>query len=171
MRNEKAFIVVLAYIIGFTTAFIAYGVPTLETHQDKKSSSQKIAEQSGSIVTAYVNETGLFAETQAGSVIISAKATEQSIQKDGWHYDIATASVSPNGRFVHYCEQSLEIPTECKHFVYVAENHTVHRVTRNGTQLVSDTNTVSNPWTNDNRLQFGTSESNSSVNPWVLTAQ
>ena len=168
MKHEKALIVVLAYIIGFTTAFIGFGLPGQQNLTTDDSLVVLEDFTSKPIASAYVDEMGLFAKTQQGSVIISAQDQTLTEEKNGYHYDIHLATVSPNGEFIHYCQQSLEVPTDCVHYVYVASEHEVWPVTIAGEHLVSTDTEVRNSWNSDSTLTIAGTTSVSPSTPWEL---
>lgn len=172
MRNERAIIMGLAYIAGFTAAFIAYGTPyaapQYASPETVKAEGGEVGTNSATIHNAYLNGEGLFAEVGDQEMIISAKAEASTTSMDGFHYAIPLVEVSPNAKYIHYCEQTVEIPTECKHFVYVAKDHTVWRVEYNDEQVVSEVGALEAGWTEDGMLYVGELASVSETEPWLV---
>lgn len=97
-RNEKALLVLSSYVIGFTTAYIAYGI-TYATFPDE-------LEQASQMMTAAVVETVI--TESSPEVQIKLVADELSVIVSGQSKLIsvsaADASLSPAGDVVYFCE-------------------------------------------------------------------
>ena len=176
MINERAVIVALSYVIGFTTAFIAFGVTQQKSdyataNKLTTSFSAETFEQAELIATsfeAFKNEDGFFVTVDGNEQIISARSTNE-VGQPGFHFDVPYYEVSPTTQYVHYCEQMTEVPTECTHFIYVVDEHIVYPVTveRDG-GLVSNISDMHTHWLDDGRLEIGLFVSESVEEPWVL---
>ena len=175
MINERAIIVALSYIIGFTTAFIGFGITPDKLQKadynrmtfDSVSDNFVRANLTATTFNTYQSEDGLFIEIDGDERIITARATGAG-KGPGFHYDIPHYETSPNMQFIHYCEQSTEIPTECTHYIYVTDNHIVYPVEIGGEGVVSQISSLHTHWLNDGRLEIGPFLSMSADEPWML---
>ena len=130
MKNhEQALLVILSYVIGFTTAFIMFALIDGDQNSGYKSSHVPEEEVPGTMeedMGVEVMETGegLFVKKGGQDRIISA-LTDTAPAEPGFHTDIVVSSVSPDGMYVHYCAETDPASGECQHFVYsVAEDRT-----------------------------------------------
>ena len=174
MKNQQALLVALSYIIGFTTGYIAFGLDDLghggswKYHEEARSHSGKNA--SGHInqqIGIAVREDGLYALIDEKERILSAQAASVSATKPGWHYKVIKTEVSPNNRFVYYCAQTSVEEDSCWHFVYVASEDVVYKVSRaDGQQINSDIGSLISGWTVDNLLAINSYISADKQKPW-----
>lgn len=170
-RHEHAMIVVLAYIIGFVTALIAFHIgknnwPELVDYSGFKS---QVGYHSHDDVDVVIKEGSLFAIDDRNERIISAySATDTGL--DGFHYRIINASVSPKGHYVHYCVQLTAQEESCYNFVYSIDKDTVYRVTSGDGQVMSELEGPDSvQWTKDERLMIGDTVSSLQGNSWIVT--
>ncbi len=175
MINERAIIVALSYVIGFVTAFIAFGISQQTPHYSQhysdanasKFSNVVDVEMAASSFQAFKNETGLFVAVDGDERIITAKL-EGKEGEPGFHFDVPYYEVSPDMQYIHYCEQMSEIPTECTSFVYVVDQHVVYPADFDGSGIVSSILDMHTHWLDDGRLEIGPFVSASAEKPWML---
>ena len=167
MKHEQALLVGLSYVIGFVTAYIAFGIQHSSTHPVDHVAVQEIVSEARGEVQAFVDEIGLFAEVDGEAMLISAR-TEGLIESPGYHYAVPVAAVSPSGAFIHYCEQSLEVPTVCNHYIYDVEDHMVYPVSLSGQQLRSEVGEARAGWDASGILTIGENVSRTVSVPWIL---
>lgn len=170
-EHEHALLVALAYVIGFTTAFIAF-------HLAEQSRAGFAADFVGSDyhflndeepkAEILVKEGSLFV-TKAGKERVLSAKTDGMQAEDGFHLRIITASVSPNNNFVYYCVQIREGSNKCMNYVYSMETDEVHRVKTGDEQLVSVSEETGDfGWQEDGSLTLGDLRSSDNLKPWVL---
>lgn len=164
MKHEKAILIALAYIIGFITAFIAFGLDY----------SQKIEYKHQAMVSAAVStkavekDDGLYVVTDEVDRILSAK-TENQVAKEGFHKSIITAQVSPTGRYIHYCSQVDMSENFCLNYVYDLNSDSIYRVkTATGEHVASLVTAKGESWIGDNTLLIEKMRSVSEKTPWKL---
>lgn len=160
MKNhESALLVVLSYIIGFTTAFIMFvmvdsgkEVMIVDDLSPALSDSEVIP-----TVEAQLMETseGLFMRQNGQERIISA-FTEEAEAQLGFYTDIAVSSVSPNGQYAHYCAVMSAEAEVCQNFVYSVPEDATYMV-KDSVGQIETPNTEATEWTwsEDSALRFG----------------
>ena len=176
-KHEKVGLVAASYLIGFTTAFIAFGLGALQESDIAVSPivTADVTQQSAAAVqgvSVFVNEEGLFVTNNGVDRILTvnkASLTDtgyEDIVLNGLHYDVFGQSVSPDERFVYFCEQLSEIPTECDPFIYELDTDIVHRVLQGGEVFSIEISEHSVTWGSDGLLSVGDFVSSSSDKPW-----
>lgn len=171
-------LVVLAYVIGFTTAFIAFGIDG----QQKSSSVTKMAEaekyereivanipektQASTIKTVLRNE-DLYVMHGNKERVISAHSEDVSLEP-GFHWKVFSTKISPSKEFIYFCTQLDKDRDQCRSFVYSLNADTVFSVTINGdvvysTQAEADAAT----WNDDDTLNLKGTPSYEGDAPWV----
>ncbi len=170
--HTKAILVALAYLIGFTTAYIAFELndvsPSYAVNENSQTESRVVQQASAyGAVRAVTTPEGLFVANGEGERIISAAAEEDDLEF-GFHKEIVSASVSQDGTMVHYCA-TMDDSDSCYHFVYVVSEDMVHPV-RSGDELVVTSSSVakSSVWLSDNHLNIGGTLSLSITTPWLM---
>ena len=160
MKNhESALLVVLSYVIGFTTAFIMFVLandtknqiidPAFESDlgmtQDRPASKLELM-QTGD---------GLFVKLNGQERIISA-FTSESKADVGFYTAIVSATISPDERYVHYCAEMEDGADTCRHFVYSAAEDATYMLKDAGEQLETpDAMAVEWSWSVDSTLSDG----------------
>lgn len=160
MKNhESALLVVLAYVIGFTTAFIMFVLandtkqqivdpafePDVDMTQDRPASKLELM-QTGE---------GLFVKLNGHERIISA-FTDDSEADAGFYTAIVSATISPDGQYVHYCAKMEVGAATCRHFVYSAAEDATYMLKDAGEQLETpDAMAAEWSWSVDSTLSDG----------------
>lgn len=142
-RHERVVMVISAYLIGFTTAFIAFGVTQIEdtvnfvyvpAPAQTASVAQAVAPSETSLAAeARINDTGLVYVQNGNEVLVSAFGEADGV--DGVHQSIFEFSLSPDKQFLYFCEVPSADIEACKPFVYVAKADTVYPVTEGGERI------------------------------------
>ncbi len=156
-RHERVITVLSAYLIGFTTAFIAFGVTQIENRVDfvyVPTPSQTAAVVNAvptdapvtTVSEAYLSEAGLMYKGNKGEVLVSAYAEDG--QKDGVHQSIFEFSMSPDGKYLYFCEVPTADIDACKPFVYVVAAEAVYPVTEGGERIALPLTATSLGWDN-----------------------
>lgn len=181
-RHEKAALIIVAYVIGFTTAFIAFGlfktssetqtvfIPTHVTSADVGDLSFK--------TNVGFEEDGLYALTSSYERILSADkrsltASALSSINDGagYHYRIIDAEASRNAKYVYYCEQLTDDAPECEPFVYELETDMLHPVTVDGQSVSYPVDEHNSFWLSGSTLHVNDSYSPDATKPWLLETE
>lgn len=166
-HHEPALLVVLAYVIGFTTAFIAFKLADDRAWLSAVDLSSQEEQRSGERPALMLKEGGLFIDINGQERVLSAKLLDGDFI-DGFHSDIASARVSPDGKFVHYCVVTDD-PDRCINFVYSLARDMSYRVKNGDERFISkveDTNTFG--WDSFGRLVLGDYQSASIDEPWRI---
>ena len=180
MKHRQALIVALSYVIGFTTAFIAFGIDNFSHDIDKKyhkasspASSQNFKTDSqAERVSISVREDGLYAVISDRERILSAQTASVLDAKPGWHHEVIKTEASPNGQFIYYCVQVSVENGECENFVFVVSEDIAYRVSRaDGEAMSSDINSLVAGWTNDNLLIINSYISADKSRPWRMVGR
>lgn len=170
-EHEHALLVALAYVIGFTTAFISFHLAEQSRDSygmDFVGSDYHFLSDEGPKAEILVKDGSLFVTKEGKERVLSAK-TDGMQAEDGFHLRIITASVSPNNDFVYYCVQIREGSDKCMNYVYSLQNDEVYRVKNGNEQVVSiSEETEDFGWQSDGSLRLGALRSGSDSKPWLL---
>jgi len=170
--HSKAIIVGLAYLIGFTTAYIAFGINESKVHSVVKSnyeSRHSVVNQAAAFGAAktFANEEGLFIRNGEEERIISATSDGEELEF-GFHKEIVTTSMSMDQSMVHYCA-TMDDSEECYNFVYVVSEDVVYPVRdSNGVVVTSMDEAQTSAWLPGNLLSINGEVSLSTTNPWLM---
>lgn len=177
MRNEAVGILILAYIIGFNTAYIAFGLNQegidLSKPQPVVFSSAAVGlavEQNLSASAISFNNQGLFANVEDKSVVISGALSEDIEPGPGFHADVPFYEISPSGKFIYYCEQEVADSDICKEYVYVVAEHKSYPLDTGKIDNSAMVETTSQfRWLADDRAAYGDLlVSVSAQEPWIF---
>lgn len=172
MKNEKVMLVILAYIIGFQTAYIAFGLT-----DDRRSvapgdfspaaSIEKTTNTSKESLSVSELSDGLYATLGNQERLLSAQVIGTTKSRPGFHNAVISSSVSPNKKFIHYCVQETESSKTCSHYIYELAADTTYRVeTEGGSNVDTDFTSASAIWDNAGLFLVGNFISYNSEKPW-----
>ena len=176
MKNEKVALVFFSYIIGFTTAFIAFAindndysknyVANPKTQPESVNGGDKV-QQNNSAIEVVEKPEGLFILNNGNERVLSAAASN-GVSGEGFHTEIFSASVSSDGQYVHFCASLVGEPGLCTNFVYSIMDDLVYRVTVMEEVLKTTPEEAKEiAWVNENTLRFSegwaTAETNWSI--------
>lgn len=176
MKNEKVALVFFAYIIGFTTAFIAFAINDNEYSKKDMAAFKKHPEvvahtdrvqQNNSGVEVMEREEGLFVLIDGQERVLSATASN-GVSGEGFHTEIFSSSVSPSGQYVHFCASLVGEEGLCTNFIYSTEEDMVYRVKVGDEPLIAteeDAGTTS--WISGETLSFLEGSASMSTN-WTI---
>ncbi|MEZ4200106.1 MAG: hypothetical protein R3B69_00660 [Candidatus Paceibacterota bacterium] len=173
MKHEKALLVLTAYVIGFITAYIAFGLTITgpkEAVYVTTTHSKEIKQHEGATTDGVgVVETseGLFALLGAQERVLSAQAISFGAGA-GYHYDVFVAMASPDGKYIYYCAQEDRTSDSCVGYLYdVLEDKTrqVHNENNDPVLLQSTAKKVS--W-QDGQLYLPMYRSYDIMRPWKV---
>jgi hypothetical protein len=182
-RNEKIVIVLSAYIIGFSTAFIAFGVNSQYQQVQTQSEFQRAyvqvvaqEDKTQSIARIEKDGEGLFIVTEAGyKRLLSAKQSDQgasliaSIATPGFHAETISESLSFDNAYIYFCEQQTPDAKNCMPYVYSLEDDALHPVKVNGEVYNPSVAVHTAQWTEGGSLIIDGMESGNSNRPWEFT--
>lgn len=188
-RHEKVAIIITSYVIGFTTAFIAFGLnqlilsnqiinEPLAVVQPKQmnDTDAQVVDNRGKILSVSIGDDGLYAVTEAQSIFLSANKNALgstvigSADTPGFHFAVLNAEVSPDGNYVYFCEQLSQSNTTCDPYVYALSDGALHVVKVNGVKLTPEILTHNSSWSGSNTLTVNGNVSTDQQKPWVLGA-
>lgn len=156
MKNEKAIITSLAYIIGFTTAFIGFGLQSSEPLMTNNTAQVFVAADKNTepaiASRVEVTEEGLFYVDSTGNHVISVYESELESPKPGYHSSVTTAQLSPDGSYVHYCVIETSASPVCTNYLYSTGVHVTHPVTREDNSVLSGITARGTSWNKDGQL-------------------
>ncbi len=167
MKNEQIILVVLAYVIGFTTAFIAFSLDNKKEHINfvEAVDVKRVANVAqASSVSILNNEEGLFVSKDGEERILSGKVLGVSTE-DGFHTGIASTNISPDGLYVHYCAEMDEGDNSCVNFIYSVAEDKVFKLSFDQDLSVSSDTNQNVFWLSSNTLSISGHEV-SAANNW-----
>lgn len=184
-RHEKAVIVLTSYVIGFTTAFIAFGLNAMYNNADTLNNSYQAASKISStadykkihnnISAIGTDESGLYVTIGGYNRIISGNKNAlgasviESVKGPGYAVEHHFATVTEDGWFAFYCEQTEEDMTTCDPYVYSLFDDTIHKVTLDGYHETLDISDVVVTWSETNQLIINSFTSKDQSKPWIFT--
>lgn len=174
MKHKEAVIVSLAYVIGFTTAFIAFAINDgsssdgfSRNHRVEKSEVKHDYKDHG--VRAVTTDEGLFVVIKGEKTLISRYSEESEKENAvGHHVSVPIATVSLDGKFVHYCAEVVE-GEACMNFVYSLEDASIHPI-RNGEDplVLTEAEARTAVWHADGNLSIANTVSAAPNTPWLM---
>lgn len=175
MKHEQAILVALAYVIGFTTAFIAFsindsnGYSSVSKSYNQNNKNLVSKAHAEPTVQALINDEGLFALKDGAQRILSAQVSGAVVENTGgYHKKIVATSVSPDGRFIYYCAQVSD-SEECMNFVYVLSEDKVYSVKDESKLAVTPFTAAKEAfWSENGTLNLAGMTSQNSESPWQL---
>jgi hypothetical protein len=139
-RHERVALIGATYVIGFVTAFIAFGVTQLEDAVEfvyipttTQSAALIAATPSASAASIELMNDGLYYKAGTSEILI-ASITDGS-GEDGIAAAIVQYELSPDGAWVYFCEQPSADSDSCKPFVYSVQNDVVVPLTQAGERI------------------------------------
>lgn len=193
-RHEQAILVVMAYIVGFVTAYIAFGanqveqateivyVPTsLATPADQTIASTladavTAANNAAAIAGAYYEQGQLSVNKNNETVLLSIDTevmpelvNDPQFADQGLHQSSPIFIESSTGRYVYFCEE-YSIPGSCRSFVYDTEQDMIIPVTINGEKSEIVLEEAATATWNDERLQINSYDLDATDGTWNMVS-
>jgi len=190
-KHEKALLVILSYIVGLTSGFIAFGltqsnqiietpVVTSSYEVEAHSATPEDLDTQVTPETAGVNvsyDDGRLIVNVNGSVqLLSVERSLLNLEavsfftKQGTHSVEPVYQLSPDTNFIYFCEQKT-VEDSCQSFVYDIQNEMIHYVTTGGSKLLLPRAQAEQIIWEGSTLTHGQSSSDSPVLPWLLTTK
>ncbi len=164
----------LSYVIGFVTAYIAFGLSGQVYPPEQSAWNEQVSETSQPAanvkgIATTVKSDGLYALLNGRERILSAATIEATEPNLGYHYQVIGTAVSPDGKYIHYCAQLTADSEECYNFVYDTAADTIHtvRASDSKAQLTSSVKDTLAVWENG-RLLIDGYMSISGFEPWKV---
>ncbi len=185
-RHDRAIITVAAYVIGFATAYIAFGVDisphTKIEHYSNPAQHyvQSDSRTQGHIVSAVIEGDGLRVTFANGERLLSARNLKAESQvasviassgTSGIHHAIVDAEISRNNKFVYFCEQLTVNAETCDPYIYEVEKDVLHHVTLNGEVFSPQIENHTSSWSPAGALAVDFNLSKNTEEPWSLYFQ
>ena len=178
-RNEKVLIIICSYVIGFTTAYIAFGIISFDTDNLTQTATvypthevitRTNANNDTNNVSVVRDSNGLFVKV-GGEVreIVSVADSEstQSVDAVALPYAVSYYQNSPNGSFVYYCIQESSLPV-CIPYIYEIATESSYALTIDGEAVSFSTDVARLNWDIGNILLGDGIRSISSETPWQV---
>ena len=197
-KHEKAVLVVLSYVVGFTTGFIVFGLtqprplqsvstqaemettvpedifvePALE--EISETPVEAAAELPNTGEQVMYKDGQLIANVNGASVLLSAQMktvdaeTAVLFANQGVHEVIPYFQASPDGAFIYYCEQHVASDT-CINFVYSVNEKVIQYVTVDDIKLDLAPEAAKTAYWSGSTLHLGGAMSTNVAAPWKLS--
>lgn len=174
-RNERVGILIASYVIGFITAYIAFGVIQLEdsvefVYVPVHSTAAVIESQVAPVVaetTLEETDLGLLLFKDGTETYLSARVSEDGTA-DGHYVALAEYSLSLDESYVYFCEVGDVESESCVPFVYSIEEDLVYPVTIDGDRVAFKAEGHAAIWTKEGQLLVDSYLSKDPVQPWSL---
>jgi hypothetical protein len=192
-KHEKAVLVILSYVVGFTAGFIVFGLtqapalqsvtvaPVAETPVPTEVVTEVEAEdmmetpEAPDMSQQVLYQNGrLMANVNGASVLLSAQMqtvdaeTAKAFANQGVHEDIPQYLASDDGNFIYYCEQHAGEDT-CINFIYSVSDQMIQYVTVDGVKFRSTPADAKSAMWDGSSLVIGSARSIAVATPWKLT--
>jgi len=184
MKHERAAVVFLSYLIGFTTSFIAYGLVTDQEYLAPLVVAPSIpSTQMASLVeatpktvevpveidsNARIEQAGLFLVRNGEERLVSASYESAPNLGTLAHTKVSTYAVSTDGSKLFYCATSIDTVSGCNAYIYNWDDNTIQLVSVADQALLLEATAINAAWSSDNRLQVNQHVSVDAAAPWVM---
>lgn len=161
-RHERVAIVATAYVIGFITAFIAFGINQFENNVEfvyvPTNGTAAVADAVGvpKVGTTALTENGLVYIAGSDETLLSAHAgVGETELSDGVYTAMVQHEVSPDGAFVYFCEVPVDGAESCKPFIYSVAKKVVYPLTAQGDRIALNTTKQNLMWSETGLQSIG----------------
>jgi hypothetical protein len=198
-KHEKAVLVILSYVAGFTAGFIVFGLSQTPALQSVTVTPEVVTAVPNNVVAevpapaapaaeaventetpdmsqeVLYKDGRLMANVNGASVLLSAQLqtvdaeTAKAFANQGVHETIPQYMASDDGNFIYYCEQHSQADS-CTNFVYDVTNQIIQYVTRDGAKLVTTAEEAKTATWSGSTLTIGSASSASAATPWKLVS-
>lgn len=192
-KHEKAVLVILSYVVGFTAGFIVFGLASAPSLQSVAVVPEVITPLESSESVANVSTNNMVEDTEApdmsqpvlykdgrlmansngASVLLSAQIqtvdaeTAKAFANQGVHERIPQYLASDDGNFIYYCEQHAG-EDNCINFIYSVKDQIIQYVTVDGAKHSSAPSAAKTAMWDGPSLVLGSARSVSPETPWKL---
>ncbi len=179
MRHEQVAILVLAYIIGFTTAYIAFGISFDPAEGSVtiaepvpislyKTTTDNVEANNNTVAGVLFTDSGMFSTLGGEEAVVSGKLTDEIEPGPGFHSAIPFYEVSPDGRFIYYCEQQMNNDAECSDYIYDVANNVIRPIKISGSAVTTSISKQEFVWLPDGTAQYAQFTAIGTETPWKL---
>ncbi len=193
-KHEKAVLVIVAYIIGFTSGFIAFGVANLSSNNQvaeippvttgwpegymppTEMPPMETMEMEAMPLpdeAAYYQDGKLYATVGAERFVLSLHSeimpTEnvEGFSTQGIHENLPKYAASADGRYVYFCEQQTTDP-ECTSFIFDVAKSVIQPVSIDGERLITPNEVAEDARWEGDRIVIGSYTSDAMDTPWKV---
>lgn len=185
-RHERAIIVAASYVIGFTSAFIAFGANQTDTTTKNLNiiSNHDSNYQTAAVVTAptrsyeasvRIESDGLVVVTDDKERLLSARKSSPhlasvitSAAQPGLAVKVIEAELSRDSEYVYFCEQLTDDAENCSAYIYSIDEDVLHPVVVAGEDYEPNISSHTSAWSPNGYLNIGGYMSASIETPWIL---
>ncbi len=183
MQHERAAIMALTFCIGFTTAFIAYGLPTtptplvvvpttqsataLNAQPVQRPSVAPVASTDNVNAGVALDTEGLWMQAGNERLLISPSVAAAPDMPEA-HLDIHQAVVRTDGTYVFFCAETVTSNGACEPRVFAMDDFRVYRVEAAGQTGTLEPAELEVTWLANGALAINGFTSVSSDTPWVV---
>lgn len=176
-RHERAIVVLASYVIGFTTAYIAFGVGQPYAKAPSVSYVNNVAQyeiREAPEASIFIDELGLGVITEDRVRLLSARRDAMAANvisatpQPGVAVALTEAELSRDGKFVYFCEQLTEESDQCDPYVYSLEADVLYPVEVYGERYYPNNATHVSAWSPAGYLTVDDYISATIAEPWKL---
>lgn len=181
-RNERVVVVIVSYVIGFTTAFIGFSLgdagKKADTLVPTKIEAPQAVGQTASVFVSYTDgKLEVVKEDMPHVLSVSydspfiADGLELSEKMPGVHKEIAHRSLRRDGRFLFFCEV-VNDPAQCYPYIYDTVADTTFYVRINEVPFPVSTEVAKAAgWNASQVFSIANYRSTDTERPWLLRSQ
>lgn len=179
-RHERALVVAASYVIGFASAFIAFGVTQshtvvpIVTHYAPQS-QRAIETEPVKETTLRMEEAGLVLVSEDLERLLSARKSSPLVasaitaaNEPGFAESLVEAELSRDGKFAYFCEVLNEEDATCDAYVYDVALDSLYPVQVRGEVYQPQITSHRSSWTPAGYLTVDQFRSVSTDKPWLL---
>jgi hypothetical protein len=194
-KHEKAVLVILSYVSGFTAGFIIFGLTQSASLRNVPVMADPVFTETSEEMTVVFPEEGsmtppetvdqssqvlykdgrLMANVNGASVLLSAQLktvdaeTAEAFASQGVHEAIPNFATSDDGAFIYYCEQH-DTADSCINFIYSVDTQMIQYVTIDGQKAITDSATAKSATWSGEIFNLAGAASVSPLTPWKLVS-
>ncbi len=191
-RHERAVIVAISYVIGFTAAFLLYAA-----HSDFSNEDNGYLNESASLPAAVIQSDFSTGNTEISSAIGKVNYTDgkleylsntgtrllsfnpditgfsklKNLEQQGTHTRDIFYSVSDDNKQVFFCENGTREIDYCKGYIYSVEEDLIYPITENGTFPIFTSEEASEAIWSSGQLLIKNSYSANKLEPWLFITE
>jgi hypothetical protein len=195
-RHERAAIVLASYVIGFITAFILYANVTSNDATSNFINSTATSLNTATVADAEIPSTGSDPEVLPIEIVeamtvayaegrlevtsgedinllsfnpeVSGIDIDTSDLTQGFHFGQIEHKISPDNKFVFFCERQDVTASTCLGFIYDTSEKTIYPVAKEGVQVLISAESLAGMKFTSSGLIIGSSYSANASAPWIL---